>query len=175
MEGELIKSSAESDAISATGEINALNNDSEMQPTSHGDDALAYLMDSMEQFVADDNTTDYNDNDGAIDQKHETHGSRRSQRTNSTEEMPDSGPLFARTSDAISSKRPQKTQASSQAAKKAKKGKSIWSTENVLQNPKSPLVNANLKVCNGSWWDCGFMLIKLPGALCKSRGLEYPW
>lgn len=150
MEGESIKSSAEFDAMSATGEINALNYNSGIQPSSHGDDALANLMDSMEQFVADDNTTSYNANDGATDQKYETRGSRRSQRTTSTEDMPDSEPLVPRTSDAISAKRPQKTQASSQAAKKAKRGRGIWSTENVLQNPKSPLVNANLKVCNAS-------------------------
>lgn len=150
MEGESIKSNVESDAKSATGEMYASKDGSEMPLSSHGDDALANLMDSMEQFVAEDNTADHNANDGSTDQKHETRGSRLSQRANATEETSDTWPLPSGTSDATSAKRPQRIQASSQAVKKAKKGRDIWGVENVLQNPKSPLVNANLKVRNGS-------------------------
>ncbi|KFZ23796.1 hypothetical protein V502_01753 [Pseudogymnoascus sp. VKM F-4520 (FW-2644)] len=145
MEGESIKSNVESDARSATGQMYASKDGSEITPSSHGDDALANLVDSMEQFVAEDSTANYNANDGATDQKHETRGSRRPQRTDATEEASDTKPL-SETSDAIPAKRPQRNQASSQAPKKAKKDrKGIWSVENVLQNPKSPLVNANLK------------------------------
>lgn len=150
MEGESIKSNVESDARSATGQMYASKDGSEIPPSSHGDDALANLVDSMEQFVAEDSIANNNANDGATDQKHETRGSRRPQRTNATKEASDTKPL-SETSDAIPAKRPQRNQASSQAPKKAKKDrKGIWSVENVLQNPKSPLVNANLKVCNAS-------------------------
>ncbi|KFY33544.1 hypothetical protein V494_07505 [Pseudogymnoascus sp. VKM F-4513 (FW-928)] len=122
------------------------NDGSEIPSPSHGDDALANLMDSMEQFVADDGAADNDANDMSIDQKHETRGSRRSQRTSASEEAAGAGPLPPRISEATPAKRPQRDQASSQSAKKAKKGKKdIWSVENVLQNPKSPLVNANLK------------------------------
>ncbi|OBT78836.1 hypothetical protein VF21_02536 [Pseudogymnoascus sp. 05NY08] len=145
MEGESIKFNIESDAMSATGEMYASNDGSEIAHSGHGDEALANLMDSMEQFVAEDSTADDNANDMSTDQKHETPGSRRSQR-NATEEASDTGPLSAGTPAATPAKRPQRNQASSQPAKKAKVGrKGIWSVENVLQNPKSPLVNANLK------------------------------
>lgn len=133
--------------MSAMGEMYASNDGSEIAHSSHGDDALANLMDSMEQFVAEDSTDNHNANDVTTDQKNETPGSRRSQRTNATEETPDGGPLSAGTPAATPGKRPQRNQATSQPAKKAKSGrKGIWSVENVLQNPKSPLVNANLKV-----------------------------
>lgn len=149
MEGESIKSNVKSDARSATDEMYASNEGLELDPPSHGDDALANLMDSMEQFVAEDSTVIHNANDGATDQKHETRGSRRLQRTNATEETSDTRPSSSGTVDAIPAKRPQMNQASSQASKKVKKGrKGIWSVENVLQNPKSPLVDANLKVRN---------------------------
>ncbi|OBT88485.1 hypothetical protein VE02_03485 [Pseudogymnoascus sp. 03VT05] len=131
--------------MSATGEMYASNDGSEIVHSGHGDEALANLMDSMEQFVAEDSTADDNANDMSTDQKHETPGSRRSQR-NATEEASDTGQLFAGTPAATAAKRPQRNQASSQPAKKAKVSrKGIWSVENVLQNPKSPLVNANLK------------------------------
>ncbi|KFY52826.1 hypothetical protein V496_08112 [Pseudogymnoascus sp. VKM F-4515 (FW-2607)] len=146
MEGESIKPNVKSDAKSATDEMYASNEGSELAAPSHGDDALANLMDSMEQFVAEDSTVNHDANDGATDQKHETRGSRRLQRTNAAEETSDTRPSSSETVDAIPAKRPQTNQASSQAPKKAKKGrKGIWSVENVLQNPKSPLVNANLK------------------------------
>ena len=149
MEGKSIKFNVESDAMFATGQMYASKDGSEISPSSHGDDALANLVDSMEQFVAEDSTANYNANDGATDQKHETRGSRRPQRTDATEEASDTKPLSSETFDAIPAKRPQRNQASSQAPKKAKKDrKGIWSVENVLQNPKSPLVNANLKVRN---------------------------
>ncbi|OAF63433.1 hypothetical protein VC83_00329 [Pseudogymnoascus destructans] len=78
--------------------------------------------------------------------KHEMPGSRRSQCTSATEEASDTGPLSAAISAVSPAKRPQRNQASSQTAKKAKKARTgIWSVENVLQNPKSPLANANLK------------------------------
>ncbi|OBT67260.1 hypothetical protein VE03_02651 [Pseudogymnoascus sp. 23342-1-I1] len=132
--------------MSATGEMYASNEGSEVAASSHGDDALANLMDSMEQFVAEDSTDNHNTNDGATDQKHETRSSRRSQRGNATEEASDTGPLSSGASASIPAKRPQRNQASSQASKKVKKDrKGVWSVENVLQNPKSPLVNANLK------------------------------
>ncbi|OBT58473.1 hypothetical protein VE04_01514 [Pseudogymnoascus sp. 24MN13] len=146
MEGESIKSNIESDSMSVTGEMYASNDGSEMPHSSHGDEALANLMDSMEQFVAEDSTDNHDTNDITTDQKHETPGSRRAQRTSATEEPSDTGPLSAETSAVTPAKRPQKNQATSQPAKKAKNGrKGIWSVENVLQNPKSPLVNANLK------------------------------
>jgi hypothetical protein len=147
MERESIKSNIESDAMSAMGEMYASNDGSEIAHSSHGGDALANLMDSMEQFVAEDSTDNHNANDVTTDQKNETPGSRRSQRANATEETSDAGPLSAGTPAATPAKRPQRNQATSQPAKKAKSGrKGIWSVENVLQNPKSPLVNANLKV-----------------------------
>ncbi|KFX86938.1 hypothetical protein V490_08701 [Pseudogymnoascus sp. VKM F-3557] len=145
MEEDSINSKAVPDARSATGEMHPSNDGSEAAAPSHGDDTLANLMDSMEQFVADDSTANHNANDVATDQKHETRGSRRSQRTDVTEEMADTGPPSSETSDAIPAKRPQRVQVSSQTAKRARRGKDIWSAENVLQNPKSPLVNANLK------------------------------
>lgn len=128
----------------------ASNDGSETAAPSHGDDTLANLMDSMEQFVADDSTANHNTNDMATDQKHETRGSRRSQHADVTEETANTRPPSAETSDAIPAKRPQRVQAIPQTTKRAKRGKDIWSAENVLQNPKSPLVNANLKVGDGT-------------------------
>jgi hypothetical protein len=135
-------------AYFAPAETYATNDDSQQAASSYGDDTLANLMESMEQFVAEESPVNHDANDGATDQKHETRGSRRSQRTNATDDVADTLPPSPGPSIAIPAKRAQRKQANSQAAKKAKKD--IWTAESVLQNPTSPLVNANLKVCNAS-------------------------
>jgi hypothetical protein len=107
---------------------------------SNEHDPLRSLRESMEQFVTADNP-----NTHATDHlmnEQEVQGGAASDAIDLDASFTSTSPVSSRAAPA---KRPQRKQGKTQPAKKAKKD--IWTAENVLQNPKSPLVNANLKVC----------------------------
>lgn len=105
---------------------------------------LASLTESMKQFVAE-NDANYLTNQVAIEQEVQSHGLGRSQVANTTDDASASASSSPGPST-IPAKRPQRKQKSLQTAKKAKND--IWTAENVLQNPKSPLIHADFKVCD---------------------------
>src|SRR5690554_6592255 len=89
-----------------------------------GEDALANLMESMEQFAAEGSVVNRNTDSEATEQKVEVRSSRRSQRTSATDAITDPIVLSPKTSKAVPAKRAQKNQSKPKTAKRAKTD--IW-------------------------------------------------
>jgi len=157
-------SSPLSDAPSILGEaVDLVRHPREWTSNEH--EPLRSLRESMEQFVtADHSSTHATDH---LMNEQEVQGGAASDAIDRDAAFTSTSPVPSR---AVPAKRPQRKQNKTQPAKKVKKD--IWTAENVLQNPESPLVNANLKVCVAfrSQSHSNHMI----GCPCKSRGVECP-
>src|SRR5690349_7517202 len=147
MAGQSMASDIKLGAPLEPGETHACNDSPQKAASNHGEEALANLMASMEQFVAESSSIGHNTNDETTEQEIEARDLHQSQRASVTDDITDTIICSSKSSDVIPAKRAQRNQPKQPPVKKAKKAKKdIWSAENVLQNPKSPLVDANLKV-----------------------------